>query len=102
MAIRRLPPGAAMLLLLLCPELRAQSTAAIRISFGDEKIDRAPMLRVSSDLALIDVSVIDRNGRPLRGLPANSFHVFERGAEQRIGSGREGDGPISGGPGFGD
>ena len=95
MAIRRLPPCAAMLLLLLCPELRAQHTPAIRIGFGNEKIDRAPMLRISSDLALIDVSVIDRNGRPLRGLPASSFHVFERGAEQRIVSVSEADVPIS-------
>src|SRR5580704_6834669 len=94
MAIHRLPSGAA-LLLLLSPVLRAQSSQATRISLGDERFDRAPLLSVSSDLALIDVSVIDRNGRPLRGLPSSSFHVFEHGVEQKIVSVTEADVPIS-------
>jgi len=67
----------------------------MRSSFHDVKAAPSPTLRVSSDLALIDVSVIDRNGRPLRGLAASSFHVFERGAEQRIVSVSEADVPIS-------
>jgi hypothetical protein len=84
-----------MLLLLLSPVVRAQSSQAIRIGLGDESIDRAPLLRVSSDFALIDVSVIDRNGRPLRGLPASSFHLFQHGVEQKIMSVSEADLPIS-------
>jgi Ca-activated chloride channel homolog len=95
MVIRRLPPGAAMLLFLLSPVLRAQSAQAIRIGLGDESIGRAPLLKVSSEVALIDVSVTDRNGRPLRGLPAASFHLFEHGVEQKIVSVSEADLPIS-------
>ena len=44
MVIRRLPPVAAMLLLLLSPEIRARSTAAIRTHFAKEK---SPALRIS-------------------------------------------------------
>jgi hypothetical protein len=84
MVIRRLPPVAAMLLFLLGPEIRAQSTAGIRTHVANEKIDHAPKLSVWSNLALIDVSVLDRNGKPLRGLPPSSFHLFEHGAEQKI------------------
>jgi Ca-activated chloride channel family protein len=86
--------GAAVLLL-LGPTLRAQSPAAIRANFAGERVEFAPTLRVSSDLVLIDVSAIDRNGRPLRGLPASSFHLFEHGAEQKILSVSEVDVPIS-------
>jgi Ca-activated chloride channel family protein len=93
--MRRLPLDAALLLLVLSPELRAQSAAAMRAAFGNEKIDRAPTLSVSSNLALIDVSVTDRNGKPLRGLPASSFHLFEDGVEQKIESVSEADLPIS-------
>jgi hypothetical protein len=39
---------------------------------------------VPSNLVLIDVSVLDQNGRAVRGLPAVAFHLFERGAEQHI------------------
>jgi Ca-activated chloride channel family protein len=95
MVIRRLPPAAAMLLLLLSPDLPAQSPVAIQTSFGNESTAPAPTLRVFSDLALIDVSVIDGNGKPLRGLPASSFHLFEHGAEQKIVSVSETDLPIS-------
>jgi len=91
MVITRLQAAAAMLLLLLSPELRAQSPAAIR----GRSAASAPTLSVSSDLALIDVSVIDRNGKPIRGLPASSFHLFEHGVEQKIVSVSETDVPIS-------
>jgi len=91
MVITRLQAAAAMLLLLLSPELRAQSTAAIR----GRSAASAPTLSVSSDLALIDVSVIDQNGKPIRGLPASSFHLFEHGVEQKIVSVSETDVPIS-------
>jgi hypothetical protein len=42
------------------------------------------ILSVSSNLVLIDVSVLDQEGRPVRGLPALAFHLFDRGAEQHI------------------
>jgi Ca-activated chloride channel family protein len=53
------------------------------------------ILSVSSNLVLIDVSVLDQEGRPVRGLPAAAFHLFERGAEQQILSVNETEVPIS-------
>ena len=53
------------------------------------------ILSVSSNLVLIDVSVLDQEGRPVRGLPAAAFHLFERGAEQQILSVSETEVPIS-------
>jgi Ca-activated chloride channel homolog len=50
---------------------------------------------VPSNLVLIDVSVLDQEGRPVRGLPAAAFHLFERGAEQQILSVNETEVPIS-------
>ncbi|MGA3027445.1 MAG: VWA domain-containing protein [Bryobacteraceae bacterium] len=57
--------------------------------------DPPAVLTASSDLVLIDVSVLDRNGRPLRGLRANSFHLFEHRTEQRILSFAETEEPVS-------
>jgi hypothetical protein len=56
---------------------------------------RPSVLSVSSNLVLIDVSVLDQAGRPGRGLPAVAFHLFERGAEQRILSVSETEVPVS-------
>lgn len=56
---------------------------------------RPPVLSVSSNLVLIDVSVLDQAGRPVRGLPTVAFHLFERGAEQRILSVSETEVPVS-------
>src|SRR5580692_10407766 len=56
---------------------------------------RPPVLSVSANLVLIDVSVLDQAGRPVRGLPAVAFHLFERGAEQHILSVGETEVPVS-------
>jgi VWFA-related protein len=40
--------------------------------------------KVYTDLVLIDVSVTDKKGNPIRNLSKNSFHVFEDGKEQPI------------------
>jgi len=53
------------------------------------------ILSVSSNLVLIDVSVLDQEGRPVRGLPAAAFHLFEGGAEQQILSVSETEVPVS-------
>jgi Ca-activated chloride channel family protein len=57
--------------------------------------DPPAVLTASSDLVLINVSVLDRNGRPLRGLGADSFHLFEHRTEQRILSFAETETPVS-------
>jgi hypothetical protein len=56
---------------------------------------RPPVISVSSNLVLIDVSVLNQDGRPVRGLPAFAFHLFERGAEQHILSVSETEVPVS-------
>jgi len=43
-----------------------------------------PTMRVNSDLVLVPVSVMDRADRPVRGLTADRFRVFERGLEQTV------------------
>ncbi len=40
--------------------------------------------KVSTDLVLVDVSVTDKKGNPIRGLSAKDFHVYEDGVEQSI------------------
>ncbi|HUJ20200.1 MAG TPA: VWA domain-containing protein [Bryobacteraceae bacterium] len=51
--------------------------------------------RTSSDLVLINASVMDRAGRPVNGLDATQFHVLEGGVEQKIVSFNQGDMPVS-------
>jgi Ca-activated chloride channel family protein len=53
------------------------------------------ILSVSSNLVLIDVSVLDQEGRTVRGLPAAAFHLFEGGVEQQILSVSETEVPVS-------
>lgn len=45
---------------------------------------QAPQFRTSVDLVRLDVSVLDRRRRPVRGLDATEFTVFENGVEQPI------------------
>jgi Ca-activated chloride channel homolog len=47
----------------------------------DEDFD---VIRVSSNLVMVPVSVVDANGEPFRGLQVNDFHLVEEGREQQI------------------
>lgn len=49
----------------------------------------------SSDLVLINASIVDQAGRPVSGLEAAEFHVLEAGVEQKIVSFNQGDMPVS-------
>ena len=40
------------------------------------------VIKVETDLAAFEVSVTDKNGRPIRNLTANDFRVFEDGVER--------------------
>jgi len=44
------------------------------------------VIRVFSDLVLIDVQVLGRDGRPVKGLKQESFKVMEDGKEQKVAS----------------
>ena len=41
-----------------------------------------PVIKVETDLAAFEVSVTDKNGRPVRNLTASDFRVFEDGVER--------------------
>ena len=56
---------------------------------------RAGRYGVSSELVLINVSVVTEHGQPIRGLPAAGFHVLEHGVEQKLVSFSEEDVPVS-------
>ncbi len=42
------------------------------------------MVRVSTDLVVLNVTVIDKNGQFVTGLKRGDFHVFEDGVEQKV------------------
>ena len=44
----------------------------------------APTFRSGVDLVRLDVSVVDRNGTPLRGLTAADFIVTDQGSRQEV------------------
>ena len=48
------------------------------------KDDDFEVIRVSSNLVMVPVSVVDANGKPLRGLLVNDFRLAEEGREQRL------------------
>jgi Ca-activated chloride channel family protein len=50
---------------------------------------------VSSDLVLINASILDETGRPVTGLDAAAFHVLDTGVEQKILSFNQGEMPVS-------
>ncbi len=41
------------------------------------------VIKVNTELAAFEVSVTDKNGRPVRNLTANDFRVFEDGVERK-------------------
>ena len=43
-----------------------------------------PVFRTSAELVRIDVTVLDRNGNPVKNLTAEDFVVFDEGVPQRI------------------
>ena len=55
----------------------AQQPAAPRIA------PKTPVLRTTANLVLVDV-VVTSDGKPVQGLTAQRFHIFEDGKEQRI------------------
>jgi len=56
---------------------------------------QAASFRVSSDLVLVNASVLDAAGRPVTGLTQDRFRLFENHAEQRIAFFAEEQTPVS-------
>src|SRR6185369_16899724 len=48
--------------------------------------DQDDVVRVSTDLVVVNVTVLDKEGKFVRRLKRTDFHVFEDGAEQKIAS----------------
>lgn len=46
--------------------------------------ERDEVIRVDTELAAFEVTVTDRDGRPIRDLKAGDFRVFEDGVERRV------------------
>lgn len=42
------------------------------------------VIRVSTELVVLNATVIDRNGKFVSGLKSNEFHLFEDGVEQKL------------------
>ena len=42
------------------------------------------VIRVSTELVVLNATVIDKNGKFVSGLKPNEFHLFEDGAEQKV------------------
>ena len=64
---------------LLREPLRAQDAAA-----AQGQTDAAPTFRAGVDLVTVDVTVLDRNGRPLEDLKAEDFTIKIDGTSRRV------------------
>lgn len=60
---------------------RRVAPAAADAQVGDEADE---VLRVDTDLVLVDVTVTDAGGRPVRNLKAEDFKVYDEGVERPI------------------
>ena len=56
-------------------------TALFTAAHAQEKDD---VIRVDTELAAFEVTVTDRDGRPIRDLKAGDFRVFEDGVERPV------------------
>src|SRR3954463_14882433 len=44
----------------------------------------AQPFRVDSANVIVDVTVVDKKGKPVTGLPADAFRLFENGLQQKM------------------
>ena len=59
--------------------------AGIHVPIGqDRRADQAPTFRVRADVLRLDVSVLDQQGLPVRGLSASDFTVLEGSVAQPV------------------
>jgi len=71
-------------LALLCPLVpNAQQKPPVPAPPGQE-IDEDEVLRIDTDLVLVDVLVTDAEGRPVRGLRPEDFKIYEDGVERPV------------------
>jgi VWFA-related protein len=58
-------------------------TSSLRDSFAQDQDD---VVRVDTDLVVLNATVLDKDGRFVPGLKRTDFHIFEDGAEQKLAS----------------
>ncbi len=61
-----------------------QERGARRNAPADASQDEDEILRVDTDLVLVDVTVTDSAGRPVRNLSASDFKIYDEGVERPI------------------
>jgi len=67
------------------PPSRAQQTEAQRPSAPQPfEVEEDEVLKIDTDLVLVDVTVTDAAGRPVRGLRAEDFKLYEDGEERPV------------------
>lgn len=64
--------------------LGVSATVALSMVLTSAQSPQAPQFRAAVDLVHLDVSVLDRNRRPVRGLTASDFMVLEDGKPQVV------------------
>ncbi len=73
------------------------AVTALTIAAQDPPGDLTPQttFRTDTRLVVLNVSVLDRDGKIVRGIPKSAFSVFENGEKQEISVFRQEDVPIS-------
>ena len=90
--------GLIALLAHLCsPVAKAQdnSTGPAEPPPDAQKIEKGRVLKTSTEMTLVNVTVTDPIGRLVTGLDRENFRVFENGAEQEIVKFTSEDAPVS-------
>lgn len=63
---------------------RAKQQPRHRQTRAEEVLPEDEVIRVDTDLILVDVAVTDEKGRPVRGLRAEDFKLYEDGVERPV------------------
>jgi len=70
-----------LLLFIINPTVRSQNPTQSKAQDQDDDV-----VRVTTELVVLNATVLGQDGKFLRGLKAGDFHVFEDGVEQKIAS----------------
>ena len=74
-----------LLAFLLFPNIHSGSVSGQQNSSAPAQ-DQDDVVRVSTDLVVINATVLDKDGKFVRGLKRTDFHIFEDDTEQKIAS----------------
>ena len=66
------------------PRAQQQANKPQRVEKQPEIIDDEDVLKIDTDLVLVEVTVTDAGGRPVRGLRPEDFKLYEDGEERPV------------------